>query len=75
MLSAQKSVFPQVSGLQGSSPTTTTQLMGKTYYRHVANSVFEDLKASGLKDKDILAVSSEILSMLATDIQARKNLK
>ena len=37
----------------------------------IAETIFRDLKTSGLRDKDIVAVSSELLNRLTLDIQAR----
>ena len=37
----------------------------------IAESIFKDLKASGLADKDIVAISSEILNKLTDDLKSR----
>ena len=37
----------------------------------IAESIFKELRSFGLKDKDIVVVSSELLSRLTLDIQAR----
>ncbi len=39
--------------------------------RLLAEDIFQDLKAKGLSDKDILSVSSEILGKLTSDIKKR----
>lgn len=40
-------------------------------HREIAESIFRDLRAWGLRDKDIVAVSSELLNRLTSDIRAR----
>lgn len=52
----------QQSNNQASSAHTTKIL---------AENIFKDLKSYGLRDKDIVAVSSEILNRLTNDIRAR----
>lgn len=37
----------------------------------IADNIFEELRSSGLRDKDIVAVSSELLGRLTNDIQER----
>jgi hypothetical protein len=37
----------------------------------IAENIFRDLRSYGLRDKDIVAVSSELLGKLTTDIQER----
>jgi hypothetical protein len=37
----------------------------------IAENIFRDLKSYGLDDKDIVAVSSELLSRLSSDIRVR----
>lgn len=37
----------------------------------IAENIFKDLKASGLADKDIVAISSEILNRLTDDLKSR----
>lgn len=37
----------------------------------IADNIFDELKLSGLKDKDIVAVSSELLGRLTDEIQER----
>lgn len=37
----------------------------------IAESIFKDLKSSGLADKDIVAVSSELLNKLTDDLKSR----
>lgn len=39
----------------------------------IAENIFRDLKSYGLQDKDIVAVSSELLSRLSTDIRVRNS--
>lgn len=39
----------------------------------IAENIFRDLKSYGLQDKDIVAVSSELLSHLSTDIRVRNS--
>ena len=55
------------------SPTATLSpaLTGQSLYKTLAENIFLDLKASGLRDKEIVAVSSELLSRLTADIVAR----
>jgi hypothetical protein len=50
------------SNSQGGSPAVT---------KTIAENIFRDLKSVGLRDKDIVAVSSELLNRLTLDIQAR----
>jgi hypothetical protein len=52
----------QQSNAQTSSVNTTKVL---------AETIFRDLRSCGLRDKDIVAVSSELLNRLTLDIQAR----
>lgn len=37
----------------------------------IAENIFRDLRSYGLRDKDIVAVSSELLGKLTSDIQER----
>lgn len=37
----------------------------------LADNIFDELRNSGLRDKDIVAVSSELLGRLTNDIQER----
>lgn len=37
----------------------------------IAENIFKDLRAYGLGDKDIVAVSSEILNRLTDDLKSR----
>jgi hypothetical protein len=39
--------------------------------KHIAENIFKDLRSFGLQDKDIVAVSSEILNHLTMDIRTR----
>ena len=39
----------------------------------IAENIFRDLKSYGLEDKDIVAVSSELLSKLTLDIRSRQS--
>jgi hypothetical protein len=40
--------------------------------KSIAENIFSELKNKGLKDKDIVSVSSELLSRLTADIQTRR---
>ena len=44
-------------------------------HRSIAETIFRDLKSYGLCDKDIVAVSSEILNHLTVDIRQRNTSK
>jgi len=54
----------QQSNAQVSSVNTT---------KAIAENIFRDLRNCGLRDKDIVAVSSELLNRLTLDIQARSS--
>lgn len=53
------------SGAQSSSVNMT---------KVIAENIFRDLRSHGLRDKDIVAVSSEILNRLTLDIRSRATL-
>ena len=40
--------------------------------KHIAETIFSELRNQGLKDRDIVSVSSELLSRLTADIQTRQ---
>ena len=41
----------------------------------IAENIFKDLRAYGLADKDIVAISSEILNRLTDDLKSRNGIK
>jgi hypothetical protein len=61
------SLINTIQSLQQSN----AQMSSANTMKVIAETIFEDLKTSGLRDKDIVAVSSEILNRLTLDIQAR----
>ena len=46
-------------------------LLNRQKPKSIADDIFNNLKSNGLADKDIVAVSSEILSRLTEDIKRR----
>lgn len=38
----------------------------------IADNIFKELRSSGLRDKDIVAVSSELIGRLRDDLEARQ---
>ena len=56
------------------SPDAQSQSQGTVEMtKMIAENIFRDLKSYGLQDKDIVAVSSELLSKLTSDIRARQS--
>lgn len=53
------------------SPTMSSRLEPVSTPKSIAEGIFEELRANGLRDKDIIAVSSQILSLLTEEIKVR----
>ncbi|MEN9826317.1 MAG: hypothetical protein RI953_2062 [Pseudomonadota bacterium] len=53
--------------LAGINPQTTQPINNKT----LAENLFRDLRRHGLKDKDIVSLSSELIAQLTNDIKLR----
>lgn len=64
MQALQQSFSPDAEGFPQDSVDMT---------KMIAENIFKDLKSYGLQDKDIVAVSSELLNKLTLDIRARQN--
>lgn len=50
---------------------TNAQMSSVNTTKALAETIFRDLRSYGLRDKDIVALSSELLNRLTLDIQAR----
>ena len=64
MQTIQQSFSPEPEGFQQDSVDMT---------KMIAENIFKDLKSYGLQDKDIVAVSSELLNKLTLDIRSRQS--
>lgn len=62
-----QSLVHVIAGLRETSAQPSSANLSKA----IADNIFQELKQSGLKDKDIVAVSSELLGMLTSEIQER----
>ncbi|MCA2961450.1 MAG: hypothetical protein IOD12_14460 [Silvanigrellales bacterium] len=61
------SLINTIQSLQQSNAQTSSVNATKV----IAETIFRDLRSHGLRDKDIVAISSELLNRLTLDIQAR----
>lgn len=61
------SLINTIQSLQQSNAQTSSVNATKV----IADTIFRDLRSHGLRDKDIVAISSELLNRLTLDIQAR----
>lgn len=41
-------------------------------HKVIADNIFNDLRSHGMREKDIIAVSSELIAKLTTELQASK---
>lgn len=64
------SIVQIINQFKQSDLSATSESLSKT----IADNIFDNLKSSGLRDKDIVAISTELLGRLTSDLQERQKI-